>query len=80
MNLAKHNDLLSIMSSKVKENIEILGQVFHNSFEEKHSTQDISVDLEGIIIDKVQQIELRDVKLTLTLCDLMLLLSKRWQF
>ena len=42
MNLAKPNDLLSIMSSNGKENNETLEKLFHNYFKEKHSTRDVT--------------------------------------
>ena len=53
MNLAKHNDMLSIMISNGKESAEALDQVFHNHFEEKHSPQDIAAAIRRRITEKV---------------------------
>ena len=43
------------MSSRGNENIEVLGQLFHNYFEEKYSPQDSTTALGRRIIDKAQK-------------------------
>ena len=60
-NLAKPMNLLSIMSSNGKENIETLSKVFKDYFTEKGSIQ----QLEEVLGSKnITQIELHDVKFT----------------
>ena len=64
INLAKPNNLLSIMSSNGKEIIDTLDEVFKYFFEEKYSSNRL-VNVFGINnTDNMSQIDLHDVKFT----------------
>jgi len=66
-NLASPANLLSIMSSNSKENIDTLSQIFNSYFLEKSLPNRIAIVLGRKDINKIVQVKLYDVKFIYTM-------------